>query len=99
MSGRRFLAAVFAAMMLGPFGSAPALAGSAVATACAARDLVVFSLIEKHGEDRSLPAEIVADAAMRLLDARVACRDGQEAEALAIYAVLGARLAGADGRR
>ena len=99
MSGRRFIAPVFAAMMLGPFGAAPALAGGAVAEACAAHDLVVFSLIEKHGEDRSLPAEIVADAAMALLDARVACRNGREAEATAIYTGLSARLTAAAGRR
>ncbi|WP_293809269.1 hypothetical protein [uncultured Bosea sp.] len=99
MSGRRLLGVVFVSLMSGLSGSVPALAGSTAAKACASHDLVVFNLIERHGEDQGLPAEIVADAAMKLLDARVACRDGREAEAIAIYAGLSARLAAAAGRR
>jgi len=62
--------------------------------ACASRDPRVFTLIEKHGEERSLPAEGVADAFMDLLAARRALRENHGAEALALYT--GARLIGAD---
>lgn len=99
MSGRRLLGVVLVSLMSGLSGSVPALAGSTAAKTCASHDLVVFNLIERHGEDQGLPAEVVADAAMKLLDARVACRDGREAEAIAIYADLNARLAAAVGRR
>lgn len=99
MSSRWLLGVVFALLMQSPPGSSTALAGGTAAEACAPHDLAVFSLIEQHGEDRSLAAEIVADAAMKLIDARVACRDGRKAEAIAIYTDLSARLAAAAGGR
>jgi len=99
MSSRWLLGAGFAFLMQNPLGFSAALAGGTAAESCAPHDLAVFSLIEQHGEDRSLAAEIVADVAMKLLDARIACRDGREAEALTIYADLSAKLAAAAGRR
>jgi hypothetical protein len=99
MSGPRILGAVFALLMLGLAGSPLARAGSTAAQACASHDLIVLSLIEKHGEAQSLPAQLVADAAMKLLSARAACRDGREAEAIAIYTDLDARLTAAAGSR
>lgn len=99
MSGPRFLCAIFVLLTLGKPDSSPALAGNAAAEACAAQDLIVFSLIERHGEDRSLPAQILADASMKLINARVACRDGREAEAVATYTDLNASLAAATSDR
>ncbi|WP_293795354.1 hypothetical protein [uncultured Bosea sp.] len=98
MPDRRPLGVGFALLLLSFLGlSGIARAGSA--EACASRDLVVFGLIERHGEDQSLPAEIVADASMKLLNARIACRDGREADAIAIYADLDARLGTMANRR
>jgi hypothetical protein len=71
-----------------------ALAGGVLPLHCAAQDLRVFSLIEKHGEDRTRPADLVASAFMDLISARRACNEGREAEAAAIYAEIGMRLAG-----
>ncbi|POR53091.1 hypothetical protein [Bosea psychrotolerans] len=99
MSGRRFLGVVFVVLMQSLPGFSAALAGSAAAKACAAHDLLAFGLIEKHGEDQSLPPQLVADAAMKLLSARVTCRDGRDAEAIALYTDLGTSLAAAAGRR
>lgn len=98
MSGPRILGVVLVLLMLSPAGSLPAPAGDATG-ACASHDLLVFGLIERHGEDQSLPAQVVADAAMKLLDARVACRDGREPEAIAIYTDLNASLTAAAGSR
>ena len=99
MPARPLLGVVFALLMQNPPGLSTALAAGTAAEVCAPHDLIVFSLIEQHGKDQSLAAEIVADAAMKLLDARVACRDGREAEAMAIYADLSTRLAATAGRR
>lgn len=98
MSDQQVLGVVCALALLSASGSS-VLARPGTAEACAARDLIVFSLIEKHGEDQSLPAQVVADASMKLLSARVACRDGREAEAIAIYTDLDATLGAAAGRR
>lgn len=70
-----------------------ALAGGVLPLHCAAQDLRVFSLIEQHGEDRTRPAGVVASAFMDLISARRACNEGREAEAAAIYAEIGTRLA------
>ena len=99
MPARPLLGVVFALLMQNPPGLSTALAAGTAAEVCAPHDLIVFSLIEQHGKDQSLAAEIVADAAMKLLDARVACRDGRAAEAIAIYADLNARLAATAGHR
>jgi hypothetical protein len=99
MSSRRFLGVVFVLLMQSLPGSPSARAGGAAVSGCASHDLAAFNLVEKHGEDQSLPAEVVVEAAMKLLDARVACRDGRAAETIAIYADLNARLAATAGHR
>jgi hypothetical protein len=54
-------------------------------TSCVARDLAVVTLIEALGEARSVKPVLLADATMRVLQARNACQNGKPAEALAIY--------------
>ncbi|MCZ0737748.1 hypothetical protein [Phreatobacter sp. AB_2022a] len=66
--------------------------GNVSAQACAARDLKVVTLIEQRGEAHSLPAEELADAFFKTMDARRACNDGRFEEALAIYSRVIARL-------
>ena len=99
MSGQQALGIAFAFLTLGASGPSSALAGTGAVEACAARDLIVFGLIEKHGEDQTLPAEVVADASMELLSARTACRDGRETEAIATYTDPEAKLGAAAGGR
>jgi len=52
---------------------------------CALKEIAVITLIEDHGEAEDLPADRVADAGLRLLEARLACYDGRVREALALY--------------
>lgn len=66
--------------------------GNVSAQACAARDLTVVTLIEQRGEAQSLPAQEIADAFFKTMDARRACKDGRVEEGLAIYARVIARL-------
>ncbi|HEV7326440.1 MAG TPA: hypothetical protein VGN91_15370 [Bosea sp. (in: a-proteobacteria)] len=83
------------AVMLGIISAiTQTLAGGVLPLHCAAQDLRVFTLIEKHGEDQTRPADLVASAFMDLISARRACNEGREAEAAAIYAEIGTRLAG-----
>lgn len=93
--GKQTRLAVALALMLGiVLAITQALAGAALPLHCAAQDLRVFTLIEKHGEDQTRPADLVASAFMDLISARRACHEGREAEALALYAEIGTRLAG-----
>lgn len=63
--------------------------------ACASRDLVAWTLIERHGEAQSLPPQVIAEAFFGVMDARRVCRAGHIEEGLAIYTRVSARLDGA----
>jgi len=54
-------------------------------TQCALRDLQLVSAIEAHGEAQDVPADKLADAFFRVMNARTTCAAGRTAEALAIY--------------
>ena len=54
-------------------------------TACVAYDLHIFTLVEDHGLVEDTAAEVLSDAAFRLLEARLACREGDTKRALDIY--------------
>jgi hypothetical protein len=54
-------------------------------TACVAYDLHIFTLVEDHGLVEDTAAEVLSDAAFRLFEARLACRDGDTKRALDIY--------------
>lgn len=93
--GKQARLAAALAVMLGIVSAiTQALAGGALPLHCAAQDLRVFTLIEKHGEDRTRPADLVASAFMDLISARRACHEGRDAEAIALYAEIGTRLVG-----
>ncbi len=53
--------------------------------ACSYRDLLVTTLIDKHGEDKDVAGEKLLEAFFIVMDARVACARGREREALAMY--------------
>ena len=53
--------------------------------ACVAYDLHIFTLVEDHGLVEDTAAEVLSDAAFRLLEARLACRKGDTKRALDIY--------------
>ncbi|MBL8571670.1 MAG: hypothetical protein JNK84_21560 [Phreatobacter sp.] len=75
-----------------PTGPAPARSAAEMARPCAAPDLAAWTLIEQHGDDRSLPSQALADAFFAIMEARRACRAGRSDEALAIYARVTTRL-------
>jgi hypothetical protein len=53
--------------------------------ACSQRDLLVTTLIDRHGENRDIAGEKLLEAFFVVMDARVACARGGEREALAMY--------------
>jgi hypothetical protein len=53
--------------------------------ACSQRDLLVTTLIDRHGEDKDIAGEKLLEAFFVVMDARVACIRGREREAMALY--------------
>jgi hypothetical protein len=56
---------------------------------CAARDLQVLMLIEKHENTNTVSAEGLSDAMLEMMHARMICYEGHVVEALAIYDGIG----------
>jgi len=66
----------------------PALAESdpmESAAACAAYDLHLVTLIEDHSVAGQTPPEVLTAAAMTVIDARIACREGRTDRGLELY--------------
>lgn len=53
--------------------------------ACPVYDLHVTTLVEDHGIVGDTDPEVLRAAALRMIDARLACRDGDVKRALRIY--------------
>jgi hypothetical protein len=53
--------------------------------ACSYRDLLVTTLIDRHGEDQDIAGDKLGEAYFIVMDARAACARGREREALAMY--------------
>jgi hypothetical protein len=52
---------------------------------CAARDLQVLMLIEERESTNAVSAERLSDAILTMMNARMMCYDGHEADALTMY--------------
>ena len=52
---------------------------------CALRDREILMLIEERESTNTISAERLSDAMFMMMDARMICREGHEAGALAIY--------------
>jgi hypothetical protein len=52
---------------------------------CAARDLQILMLIEERENTNAVSAESLSDAMLTMMQARMMCHDGHEADALTIY--------------
>jgi hypothetical protein len=52
---------------------------------CAARDLQILMLIEERENTGAVSSERLSDAMLAMMDARMMCHDGHEADALAVY--------------
>ena len=52
---------------------------------CALKEIPALTTIEEHGEAQDVPSERLAEAALTMQRARLACREGRVGEALALY--------------
>ena len=52
---------------------------------CATRDLQILMLIEEQENSNAISAERLSDAMLTMMNARMLCHDGHEADALAMY--------------
>jgi hypothetical protein len=75
--------AALAALCLGTIVNG-SVAGS-FTRGCAVRDLEILMLIEERESTNTISAERLSDAMFMMMDARMICREGGEAAALAIY--------------
>ena len=72
-----------AALCLGAMTAATA-AGS-FTRGCAARDLQILMLIEERENTNAVSAERLSEAMLTMMNARMVCSDGHEADALTMY--------------
>lgn len=75
--------AALAAMCLGTAANG-SVAGS-FTRGCAARDLQILMLIEERESTNTISAERLSDAMFMMMDARMICHEGREADALTMY--------------
>jgi hypothetical protein len=52
---------------------------------CAARDLQILMLIEERENTNAVSSERLSDAMLTMMNARMMCHDGHEADALTMY--------------
>ena len=52
---------------------------------CATRDLQILMLIEERENTNAISAERLSDAMLTMMNARMLCHDGHEADALVMY--------------
>ena len=62
-----------------------AAAAGSFTRGCAARDLQLLTVIEEREVTGSVPAEILSDALIEMMHARIVCHYGRVLDALAIY--------------
>jgi len=60
-------------------------AGGAFTRGCAARDLQILMLIEERESTNTVAADILNDAMLTMLEARIVCHEGHVLDAMALY--------------
>jgi hypothetical protein len=80
---RRVVRCALAAVCLGTMITG-ATAGS-FTRGCAARDMQLLMLIEEQESSNAMPGEILSDAMLKMMHARIVCHEGYVVDALAIY--------------
>jgi hypothetical protein len=66
---------------------------------CAARDLQILMLIEERENTNAVSSERLSDAVLTMMNARMMCHDGHEADALAMYDSIAGSLTPSMNRR
>jgi hypothetical protein len=59
--------------------------GGSFARGCAARDMQILKMIEERENTNPVSAEILNDAMLTMMHARIVCHEGYVVDALAIY--------------
>ena len=88
MRNRPFAFSLFAVavMTANPLQAASDTARTGTFTpACASQDLLAITAIEERGAAVGTPAERLADAGLKFLQARILCLAGREDEGVALY--------------
>jgi len=80
---QRFVLSALAVACLSAMTSA-ATAG-AFTRGCAWRDMQILKMIEERESTNSVPTEILSDAMLTMMHARIVCHEGYVVDALAIY--------------
>ncbi len=80
--------ALLAPLALMPPAPAQAMPESNAMRRCAAFDHHLLWLVEAHGDAQELSPEEIAEAAFRILAARVLCASGRSREALEAYSAI-----------
>ena len=62
-----------------------AAAAGSFTRGCAARDFQLLTMIEEQESAGSIPAEIINEALLGMMHARIVCHQGHVLDALAIY--------------
>jgi hypothetical protein len=52
---------------------------------CAARDLQILMLIEEREDTDAVPVDMLSDAMLAMLQARIVCHEGHVMDAMALY--------------
>jgi hypothetical protein len=92
---QRFAMSAFVAASLSAMTSS-ATAGSFL-RGCASRDMQILKMIEEQETTNALPAEILSDAMVTMMHARIVCHEGYVVDALAIYDAIARSLNTATG--
>ena len=66
---------------------------------CAARDLQILMLIEERENTDAVSSERLSDELLAMMNARMMCHDGHEADALAMYDSIAGSLTPSMNRR
>ena len=66
---------------------------------CAARDLQILMLIEERENTNAVSSERLSDAVLTMMNARMMCYDGHEADALTMYDSIASGLTPSMNRR
>jgi hypothetical protein len=77
-------------MLIAMSGTAIATGDIPISLACA--DLVLVTLIEKHGELQDVPSDELAQAFFVVMRARAACREGSVSKAFDLYDSIAPRI-------
>jgi hypothetical protein len=85
MFSAKWNASLFGLMLMLSTPAAHGQQANKFTAACSYRDLLVTTLIDRHGEDQDIAGDKLGEAYFVVMDARVACARGREREALAMY--------------